>query len=148
MAHIKTLDTSRPVSANAHNTLGQNGSILDVLDVMGLTYDQGDLDKMHAERPLIPLMNGESASCQSDMVSADSSAVVACSQASWAPAAARLWDAGAFVWSGFDYRFASVLRFAENPAHLLIAPVLHYALPRIARPPLPPSEAKSRGLMS
>lgn len=71
---------------------------------MGLTYDPQDLDKMHAERPDAPLMNGESASCQSDRSDTDVSGVIACSQESWAPADARDWDAGAFVWSGFDYR--------------------------------------------
>ena len=104
MARIKAIDGTRPVTANAHNTLGQNGSILGVLDVMGLTYDQGDLDKMHAERPGAPLLNGESASCQSDRGDEDASGVIACSRDSWAPADARIWDAGAFVWSGFDYR--------------------------------------------
>ncbi len=103
MARIKALD-DRPVTANAHNTLGANGSILGVLDVMGLTYDPGSLDKMHAERPGAPLLNGESASCQSSRGDGDASGVLGCSRDSWAPADARVWDAGAFVWSGFDYR--------------------------------------------
>jgi hypothetical protein len=104
MAHMKALDATRPITANGHNTLGQNGSIFEALDVMGLTYDPGSLDKMHAELPTKPLLNGESASCQSDRGDDDTSGVIACSQASWSPADSRLWDAGAFVWSGFDYR--------------------------------------------
>jgi len=59
---------------------------------------------MHAERPSAPLLNGESASCQSSRGDADAAGVVGCSRDSWAPADAREWDAGAFVWSGFDYR--------------------------------------------
>jgi beta-galactosidase len=103
MARIKALD-DRPITANAHNTLGANGSILSAVDVMGLTYDPGSLDKMHAERPSAPLLNGESASCQSSRGDEDASGVVGCSRDSWAPADARVWDAGAFVWAGFDYR--------------------------------------------
>lgn len=103
MTRMKALD-DRPITANAHNTLGSNGSILSVLDVMGLTYDPADLDKIHAERPSAPLMNGESASCQSDRTDTNAAGVYACSRDSWAPADSRVWDAGAFVWSGFDYR--------------------------------------------
>jgi beta-galactosidase len=109
MAHMKSLDDTRPITANPHNTLGQNGSILAVLDVMGLTYDYASLPKMHQLRPSAPLLNGESASCQSDRGSpaeggSDVADAMACSQASWATADASAWDAGAFVWSGFDYR--------------------------------------------
>ena len=43
MAHMKTFDPTRPITANGHNTLGLNGSIFDALDVMGLTYDPSQL---------------------------------------------------------------------------------------------------------
>lgn len=71
---------------------------------MGLTYSPEALDAMHAQLPLKPLMNGESASCQSAREDEDFADVVACSAAAWAPANARVWDAGAFAWSGYDYR--------------------------------------------
>ena len=103
MAHMKTLD-ARPITSNAHFTLGQNGSIMGQVDVMGLTYDYGSLAKMHAGRPTAPLLNGESASCQSDRADFDASGVIGCSRDSWATADAQVWDMGAFVWSGHDYR--------------------------------------------
>jgi hypothetical protein len=104
MAHMKTLDATRPITSNAHFTLGQNGSIMSVVDVMGLTYDYGNLKNMHLGRPDTPLLNGESASCQSDRGDDDVSGVMACSRDSWVTADQEAWDAGAFVWSGFDYR--------------------------------------------
>lgn len=104
MNYMTAIDPTRPITSNAHFTLGQNGSIQSVLPVIGLTYDYASLDKLHAGRPDAPVLNGESASCQSDRADSDASGVIACSQSSWAPAAARIWDAGAFVWSGFDYR--------------------------------------------
>jgi beta-galactosidase len=73
MQRMRALD-SRPITANAHYTLGQNGSIMGQVDVMGLTYDYGSLEKMHAGRPGAPLLNGESASCQSDRADADGTA--------------------------------------------------------------------------
>ena len=104
MATMKAIDATRPVTANAHFTLGQNGSIMGAVDVMGLTYDYGSLAKMRAGRPGTPLMNGESSSCQSDRADEDVSEVIGCSRDAWATADANAWDAGAFVWSGTDYR--------------------------------------------
>ena len=104
MDYMRPLDPTRNITSNSHFTLGSNGSIMSVLPMVGLTYDYASLDKIHAGRPDTPVLNGESASCQSDRADADSSEVLACTQSSWAPAAARVWDAGAFVWSGFDYR--------------------------------------------
>ena len=34
MAHMRTLDATRPITANAHFTLGQNGSIMGAVDVL------------------------------------------------------------------------------------------------------------------
>jgi beta-galactosidase len=104
MAQMKALDATRPISGNAHFTLGQNGSIMSQVDVMALTYDYGSLAKMRAGRPGVPLLNGESASCQSDRADEDASDAFGCSRDSWATADANEWDGGAFVWSGTDYR--------------------------------------------
>ena len=104
MAHMKTLDATRPVTANAHFTLGQNGSIMSVVDVMALTYDSGNLIHMREGRPGVAVLNGESASCQSDQGDDDASDVIACSRDAWSTADENEWDGGAFVWSGFDYR--------------------------------------------
>lgn len=38
-AAIDAADGTRPVTANSHDTTGSNGTILAVLDLMGLTYD-------------------------------------------------------------------------------------------------------------
>jgi hypothetical protein len=96
MAHMKTLD-ARPITANAHFTLGQNGSIMGVVDVMALTYDSGNLINMRKGRPGVAVLNGESASCQSDQGDDDASDVIACSRDSWATADENAWDGGAFV---------------------------------------------------
>ena len=104
MARMRALDATRPITSNAHFTLGQAGSIMGSVDVMGLTYDYSSLAKMRAGRPGVPLLNGESASCQSDRADEDVSSVIGCSRDSWATADANAWDAGAFVWSGTDYR--------------------------------------------
>jgi beta-galactosidase len=104
MAHMKTIDATRPITANAHYTLGSNGSIMSVVDVMALTYDSGDLIHMREGRPGVAVLNGESASCQSDQGDDDASDVIACSRDSWSTADENEWDGGAFVWSGFDYR--------------------------------------------
>jgi beta-galactosidase len=59
---------------------------------------------IHAARPDAPLMNGESASCQSSRGDWGSGqGALACTAASWTPAAERSWVAGQFVWSLFDY---------------------------------------------
>ena len=104
MARIREVDATRPITANAHFTLGQNGSIMGEVDVMGLTYDYASLAKMRAGRPGTPLLNGESGSCQSDRADGDATGVMGCSRDAWATADQNDWDAGAFVWSGTDYR--------------------------------------------
>lgn len=104
MAHMKTIDATRPVTANAHFTLGSNGSIMGAVDVMALTYDYGNLINMRKGRPGVAVLNGESSSCQSDQGDEEASGVIACSRDAWATADENAWDAGAFVWSGFDYR--------------------------------------------
>lgn len=104
MSHMKTIDPTRPITSNAHYTLGQNGSIMSVVDVMGLTYDYDSLAKMHSQRPDTPLLNGESSSCQSDRGDDDVSGVIGCSRDAWATADQNEWDIGAFSWSGTDYR--------------------------------------------
>lgn len=101
---MKSFDTTRPITSNSHNTLGEQGSIFYAMEVIGLTYDPASLDKIHAALPFVPVMNGESCSCQSDRADEDNSGVIGCSQECWAPADAKVWDAGAFVWSFTDYR--------------------------------------------
>jgi beta-galactosidase len=105
MSAIAEVDGTRPVTCNSHNTLDMNGTIMDVLPVIGLTYDYGSLSKIHAAKPSTPVLNGESASCESARGDLDSSGAMACSRDSWATADANAWVAGSFgVWSGMDYR--------------------------------------------
>lgn len=106
MAAMRAADDTRPISGNGHYTLGSAGSIQSVVDVMALTYDYSDLAKLRAGRPGVPVMNGESASCQSDRSDVDVTGALGCTRDSWATADANAWDAGAFVWSGHDYRCA------------------------------------------
>lgn len=106
MKAMKEVDDTRPITANAHNTAGQNGSIYESLDVLGLTYDYASLSKIHEVFPTKPLLNGESCSCQSDRGSSAgvSDNAIDCSTNAWRAALALPYVAGQFVWSGWDYR--------------------------------------------
>ena len=52
---LDAADGTRPITANSHDTTSSNGTILAVLDVMGLTYDYPGLDILHAWRPETPV---------------------------------------------------------------------------------------------
>jgi beta-galactosidase len=112
------LDPSRLCTYAANNGDHYEG-VNSVVDVRGVNYIAvGDIDKYHREHPEQPLFGSEEASTlctrgiyavdtvngfMSDYdVGAPSWGTVA--EKWWKYASARPWYAGAFVWTGFDYR--------------------------------------------
>jgi beta-galactosidase len=110
---MRPLDATRPITGNTHALLDQPGTILDALDVLGVTYDYGAYDSLHAARPFTPVMGGEAASCVSDrgFSAGDNGTAgtvgsydpLGCTGPAWAAAATRPWIAGNFEWAGADY---------------------------------------------
>jgi beta-galactosidase len=108
------LDGTRPITANTHALADQPGTILDALNVLGVTYDYNAYDALHERYPFKTLMGGESASCVSDRAfrEADNDTAgwvssydpLGCTGPAWSPAVtARPFVAGNFVWAGQDY---------------------------------------------
>jgi beta-galactosidase len=115
---VKALDDSRPVTfaSNGHNS---DTGIHTVIDLRGFNYKNiSDIDKYHAEHPDQILFGSEEASTVStrgvyanDPVKTYVSAYDV-NKPNWGATAedwwtfydARPWLAGAFVWTGFDYR--------------------------------------------
>ena len=114
---VRRLDPSRPVTLAMNGSWGKGAS--DVVDVQGWNYFRlGDEDKFHAAFPLKPLIGSEDASALSTrgiyandpargyMSSYDVNKPYWGSLAHqwWNFYSARPFAAGAFAWTGFDYR--------------------------------------------
>src|SRR6185437_14933302 len=114
---VRRLDPSRPVTLAMNGSWGKGAS--NVVDVQGWNYFRlGDEDKFHAAFPQKPLIGSEDASALSTrgiyandpehgyMSSYDAN------KPSWGSLAQEWWNfysarpfaAGAFAWTGFDYR--------------------------------------------
>jgi beta-galactosidase len=115
---VKALDGSRPVTF-ASNGRNSDSGIHTVIDLRGFNYKNiSDIDKYHAEHPDQILFGSEEASTVStrgiyanDPVRTYVSAYDvnkpnwgATAEDWWSFYDARPWLAGAFVWTGFDYR--------------------------------------------
>jgi beta-galactosidase len=115
---VKALDPSRPVTfaSNAHNS---DTGMHTVLDLRGFNYKNiSDIDKYRADHPEQSLFGSEEASTVSTRgIYANDPARTYVSaydvnKPNWGATAedwwsfydARRWLAGAFVWTGFDYR--------------------------------------------
>ena len=123
----RRLDPTRVISYGGNNG-GQHQGVNEVTDVRGVNYirlvgvDNGAFDKYHADHPSTPVWGSEEASSKATrgqafcygnhtQLMADIDPVVkdlsswAYGAAEWTTRAAkRPWFAGAFVWTGFDYR--------------------------------------------
>ena len=113
---VKRLDPTRPVTAAAWGGKGYFG----VVDVMGVNYIHlGDMDKLHADNPTLPIVGSEEGSVLSTrgVYFKDGKKGYAESYDSVFPEQwgkpARVWVpffeerpflAGTFAWTGFDYR--------------------------------------------
>lgn len=106
-------DRTRPITANTHALINEPGTILDALDVLGVTYDYGAYDTLHTAVPWKSVIGGESASCVSDrnfyINDNDTAGIVSsydplgCTGPAWQAAATRPWIPGSFQWSGANY---------------------------------------------
>ncbi len=114
---VKKLDPTRPVTAAMNGSWGKGISA--VVDVQGFNYKiLGSVDKFHADFPAKPCVGSEEASTvstrgiyENDKARGYLSAYDL-NHPPWGSNAedwvryfaARAWLAGAFVWTGFDYR--------------------------------------------
>jgi beta-galactosidase len=117
-AEVKKLDTTRPVTAaqSGGNLNPVNAS--QAADVAGFNYQQSQYDKFHAANPTRPMTSSEdtSAFMTRDEYANDGNRHIRSSydteaagwgathHAAWRQIAERPFVAGAFVWTGFDYR--------------------------------------------
>jgi beta-galactosidase len=115
---VHTLDPSREVTLAMNSHRGQGASL--VLDVQGVNYfHNGDVDKFHSAFSQKPIIGTEEASAIStrgiyanDPVRGYMSAYDVNTPGQYASTAEEWWNfysprsfiAGAFVWTGFDYR--------------------------------------------
>jgi beta-galactosidase len=106
---VLQFDTTRPISC-AMNGGWFNIGISLVEDLEGFNYSPGSYDSFHQSYPSQPIYASETASARSDrgMYTNDSIAYVSCqnttTESAWQPVATRPFVAGAFVWTGFDYK--------------------------------------------
>ncbi|HZZ41774.1 MAG TPA: glycoside hydrolase family 2 TIM barrel-domain containing protein [Tepidisphaeraceae bacterium] len=103
-------DGTRPVTAAMNAGWGGEG-ISNILDVVGFNYNYEQYDPFHKSHPAQPMMGSETASIlttrgeyQQDNIRGYMSSYNNGAESSWLPTASRLYMAGAFVWTGFDYR--------------------------------------------
>jgi len=114
---VHKLDPTRPVTVAMNGAWGRGFSR--VIDVMGFNYFvQGNMDKFHNEFPSKPCIGSEEAStlCTRGAYANDPKACFmsayddnapkwgSTTEKWWKYYLARPWVAGAFVWTGFDYR--------------------------------------------
>lgn len=118
-AVVKSLDTSRPVTAAMNDGLFTALNVSDAVDVVGINYQQHQYDAFHAAHPDIPMFSSEDTSAfmtrgeyKTDtqkhiMASYDDDDDAApwgeTHRAAWKEISARPFVAGTFVWTGFDY---------------------------------------------
>lgn len=113
---VRRLDPTRPVTVAMDNSWGQGAAT--AADIQGFNYRAPQTDEFHAKYPAMPVWGTEMGSTVSTRgiyandpergyVSAyDLNAPwwASTAEAWWTHHAARKWIAGAFVWTGFDYR--------------------------------------------
>ncbi len=117
-AEVKTLDTTRPVTAAMNGGFFAPLNVSKAVDVVGFNYQMHQYDRFHKENPTLKLTSSEDASAfqvrgeyktdkGKNIVDAyDSERAIwgATHRGAWKAIAERPYLAGAFVWTGFDYR--------------------------------------------
>lgn len=118
-ATVKALDDTRPVTAAMNDGMFAPVNVSQAVDVVGFNYQIDQYDKFHAAFPDKPLTSSEDTSAlmtrgeyASDragrhvIASYDEEAQPwgATQRKAWKAVATRPYLAGAFVWTGFDYR--------------------------------------------
>ncbi|MEO0966478.1 MAG: glycoside hydrolase family 2 TIM barrel-domain containing protein [Planctomycetota bacterium] len=124
-------DTTRPFTAAVNGPKKPSGGFVDAVDVHGVNYPENDIDRLdavHRARPELPIVVAEASSAVStrgEFLHDPAAGYVAeydrhaeppgpgvvnwpfwgaGAEDSWAKVAEREYLAGAFVWTGFDYR--------------------------------------------
>jgi beta-galactosidase len=118
-AAVKTLDTTRPVTAAQSNSMLNAINASQAADVAGFNYRPGDYDAYHAKYPDKPIFSSEDTSTvmTRDEFVTDRKAAILDSYddqlpGSWGLSHRKTWKnidsrpfiAGTMVWTGFDYR--------------------------------------------
>lgn len=110
---VHGIDPTRPVTAALN---GGHGSYLsDVLDVEGFNYGPAGYPRYHRAHPNHPMFASETASTTTDRgiysvdkqrgyVPAYDTGGSDTAEAAWEPIAREPYNAGGFVWTGFDYK--------------------------------------------
>ncbi|MEI6753424.1 MAG: beta-galactosidase GalA [Paludibacter sp.] len=117
-AHVKTLDTTRPVTAAASGGLSSPKNVAHAVDVIGMNYQSRNYDKIHETYPNTPITSSEDASalmvrgeyvtnkklCLHDSYDTQWANWGTNQRNGWKLVNERPFLAGCFVWTGFDYR--------------------------------------------
>ncbi|MBC8137289.1 MAG: DUF4982 domain-containing protein [Fibrella sp.] len=112
----KSLDPTRPVTTAQNAGFGEG--FTKVHDLQGFNYNIRVYDDLHKRFPELPMYGSETASAVStrgEYINDKEKGYVsaydvnappwgATAEAAWTPIAQREWRAGAFVWTGFDYK--------------------------------------------
>lgn len=117
-AEVKSLDNTRPVTAAMNGGLFASKNVSQAVDVVGFNYQMQSYDRFHKENPTMKLTSSEDVSAfqvrgeyktdkaKNIMDAYDSERAIwgATHRNAWKVIAERPFLAGAFVWTGFDYR--------------------------------------------
>lgn len=117
-AEVKSLDDTRPVTAAMNGGLFATKNVSQAVDVVGFNYQMQSYDRFHKENPTMKLTSSEDVSAfqvrgeyktdkaKNIMDAYDSERAIwgATHRNAWKAIAERPFLAGAFVWTGFDYR--------------------------------------------
>ena len=116
-AAVKSLDTTRPVTAAQNRGQLNPENAAQALDVVGINYQAGLYDQIHAAFPDKPMISSEDTSqvmtrgeyitdhVKHILSSYDepSNGGSSTHRDAWKAIASRPWMAGDFIWTGFDY---------------------------------------------
>lgn len=117
-AVVKSLDTTRPVTAAANGGLFTAKNVANAVDVIGLNYQSKLYDKVHEAFPNTPVFSSEDgssymvrgeyltdkANCTHDSYDTQAAPWGETHRTNWKNIAERPFLAGCFIWTGFDYR--------------------------------------------
>lgn len=116
-ALVKSLDTTRPVTAAMNDGLFTPRNAAQAVDVVGFNYQYLSYDDFHKAHPDVPITSSEDCSAymtrgeyktipEKNIIASyddDPSSWGTTHRAGWKAIAERPFVAGAFVWTGFDY---------------------------------------------
>jgi len=117
-AVVKTLDTTRPVTAAASGGLLSPINVAHAVDVIGMNYQSNNYDKVHETFPNVPVTSSEDVSCLivrgeyvtdkkkfiHDSYDTQNAPWGTTHRNGWKKVDERPFLAGCFIWTGFDYR--------------------------------------------